>query len=140
MQVTADELFESRLELFKVIMIMQDFRESFRRSSDVRKDQGFSLRGQMLDFLHGLLRRIVTRDCFPEEDVWDALLELNFTNAQLLSVSQFMEKTEFRAKAMRAARKRIKVEKEKIKEVRTDIVAGTVIEEMFNPHVDQWRA
>ena len=94
----------------------------------------------MLDFLHRLLRRIVVRDSLPEEDDWDALLEFDFTNAQLLSVSQFMEKSEFRTKAMRAAKGRINVEKEKNKKVRTDVVAGTVVGEMLNPHVDQGRA
>ena len=122
---------------------MQDYRESFWRSSNVRRDQGFFLCGQMLDFLHCLLRRIVARDSLPEEDDWDALLEIDFTTVQtvqLLSVCQFMEKTEFRAKAMRAAKGRINVEKGKNKKVRTDVVAGTVIGEMFNPHVDQGRA
>ena len=119
---------------------MQDYRESFRRSSDVKRDQGFFLCGQMLDFLHRLLRRIVTRDCLPEEDAWDALIEFDFTNAQFLSVSQFMEKTEFRTKAMRAAKGRINVEKKKNKKVRTDVVAGIVMVEMFNPHVDHGRA
>ena len=119
---------------------MQDYRESFRRSSDVRRDQGFFLCGQMLDFLHRLLQRIVVRDSLPEEDDWDALLEFDFTNVQLLSVSQFMEKNEFRTKDMRAAKGRINVEKEKNKKVRTDVVAGTLMGEMFNPHVDQGRA
>ena len=136
--MTGDDLFESRLELFKVIM--QDYRESFGRSSDVRRDHGFVLCGQMLDFLHSLLRRIVTRECLPEGNDWDALLEFDFTNVQLLSVSQFMEKTEFRTKAMRAAQGRINVEREKNKKVRTDVVAGTVMGEMFNPHVEQGRA
>ena len=112
-QVTGDDLFESRLELFKVII--QDYRESFRRSSDVRRDQGFFLCGQMLDFLHRLLRRIVARECLPEEDDWNALFEFDFTNVQLLSISQFMEKTEFRTKAMRAVKGRINVEREKSK-------------------------
>ena len=74
----------------------------------------------MLDFLHRLLRRIVARKCLPEENNWDALLEFDFTNVQMLSVSQFMEKTEFRRKAMRAAKGRINVEREKNKKVRTD--------------------
>ena len=86
----------------------------------------------MLDFLRRLLRRIVTRDCLPEEDDWDALLEFDFTNAQLLSVSQFMEKTEFRTKALRAAKGRINVERVKNRKMRTDVVAGTVMGEMFN--------
>ena len=119
---------------------MQNYRESFRRSSDVRRDEGFFLCGQMLNFMHRLLRRVVTRDCLPEEDDWDALLEFDFTNAQLLSVSQFMENIEFRTKAMRSAKGRINVEKEKNKKVRTDIVAGTATCEKFNPHVDQGRA
>ena len=131
-------MFDSRLELFKVIL--QDYRKSFRRSSDIRRDQGFFLCGQMLDFLHRLLRRIVVQDSLPEEDDWDALLEFDFTNFQLLSVSPFMEKTEFRTKAMRAAKGRIKVEKEKNEKVRTNVVASTVMVEMFNPHVDQGRA
>ena len=76
----------------------------------------------------------------PEDDDWDALLELDFTNAQLLSVSQFMEKTEFRTMAMRAAKGRINVEREKNKKVRTDVVTGIKMGEMFNPHSDQGRA
>ena len=88
-QVTGDDLFESRLELFKVIM--QDYRESFRRSSVVRRDQGFFLCGQMLDFLHRLLRGIVTRDCLPEEDNWNALLDFDFTTVQLLCHSLWKE-------------------------------------------------
>ena len=131
-------MFESRLELFKVIV--QDYRESFWRSSDVRRNHGFFLCGQMLDFLHRLLRRIVTRECLPDENYWDDLLEFDFTNVRLLSVSQFMEKTEFRTKAMRAAKGRINVEREENKKARTDVVAGTVMGEMFNPHVDQGRA
>ena len=55
----------------------------------------------------------MTRECLPEEDDWDALLGFDFTNVQLLSVSQFMEKTEFRTKAMRAAKVRINVERKK---------------------------
>ena len=86
-QVTGDDLFESRIELFKVIM--QDYRKSFFRSSVVKRDQGFFLCGQMLDFLHRLLRRIVTRYCLPEEGNWDALLDFDFKTVQLLSVSQF---------------------------------------------------
>ena len=119
---------------------MKDYRESSWRSSDVRRDHVFFLCGQMLVFLHGLLRRTVTRECLPEENDWEVLLEFDFTNVQLLSVSQFMEKTEFRTKAMRAAKGRINVEREKNTKMRTDVVIGTVLGEMFNPHVDQGRA
>ena len=41
---------------------------------------------------------------------------------------------------MRAEKGRINVEREKNKKMRTDVVAGAVMGEMFNPHVDQGRA
>ena len=82
----------------------------------------------------------MTRDCLPEEDNWDAFLEFDFTNVQSLSVSNFMEKTEFRTKAMRAAKERINVEREKKKKARTDVHAGAVMGDMFIPYVDQGRA
>ena len=93
----------------------------------------------MLDFLHRLLRRIVSRKSLPEENDWDALQEFEFINAQLLSVSQFMEKTEFRTKAMRAAKGRINVEREKSKKSKTDVIASTVMGDKFSPHVNQGR-
>ena len=91
-------------------------------------------------FPASFITKSLARDSLPEEDDWDALLEFDFTNVQLLSVSQSMDKTEFRTKAMRAAKGRINVEREKNKKVGTDVVAGTVMGEMFNPHVDQGRA
>ena len=126
-------MFESRLELLKVIL--QDY-----RAATVIKDQGSFLCGQMLDFLHRLLRRIVSRESLPEANDWDALLGFEFVDAQLLTVSQFMEKTEFRTKAMRAAKGRINVEREKSKKSKTDVIASAVMGEMFNPHVNQGRA
>ena len=119
---------------------MQDYREAFRRAATVKRDQGFYLCGQMLDFLHWLLRRIFSRESLPEENDWDALLRFEFVDAQLLTVSQFMEETEFRTKAMRAAKGRINVEREKSKKSKTDVIASAVMEEMFNPHVNQGRA
>ena len=70
----------------------------------------------------------------------EALQEFEVINAQLLSVSQFMEKTEFRTKAMRAAKGRINVEKEKSKKSKTDVIASAVMGDIFNPHVNQGRA
>ena len=60
--------------------------------------------GQMLDFLHRLLQRIVAQGCLPEEDNLDALLDFDIRSVQFLSVSQFLEKTELRTKATRAAK------------------------------------
>ena len=124
-QVVGDDLFETRLELFKVVL--QDYREAFRRPSTVKRDQGFFLCTQMFDFLHRLLRRIISRDCLPEENAWDAL-----------SHSQFIE---FCTKAMRAAAKRrINVKNERNKKSRTDVIATTVMGDIFNPHINQRRA
>ena len=80
--------------------MLQDYREACRRAATVKRDQGFFLCGQMLDFLHRLLRRIVSRESLPEENDWDASRDIEFIDAQLLSVSQFMEKTEFRTKEL----------------------------------------
>ena len=93
----------------------------------------------MLDFLHRLLRRIVSRESLPDENDWDALLRFEFVDAQVLTVSQFMEKTEFRTKAMRAAKGRNNVEKEKSKKLKTDVIASAVMGDMFNPQVNQGR-
>ena len=54
----------------------------------------------------------MTRDDLPDEGNWDKLLDFNFTNAQLLSLSKIMGKTDFRAKAMQATKRRIIVEKD----------------------------
>ena len=87
-----------------------------------------------------MLRRIVSRESLPEENDWDVLLGFDFTGVQLLSISQFMEKTEFRTKAMRAAKGRINVEKEKSKKAKSDVIASAVMGDMFNPHVNHGRA
>ena len=106
----------------------------------MKRDQGFLLCGQMLDFLHCLLHRIISQESLPEEDGCDALLGFEFVDAQLLSISQFMEKSEFRTKAMRAAKGRINVAKEKGRKSKTDVIASTVMGIIFNPHVNQGRA
>ena len=52
----------------------------------------------MLDLLHRLLRRIVSRESLPEENEWDALLGFEFIDAQLLSISHFMRSLSFARK------------------------------------------
>ena len=69
----------------------------------------------MLNFLHRLLRRIVERDTLPDESDWEALRQYDFIETKFLDVPSFMEKTEFRAKAMRVAKSKIDVEREKSK-------------------------
>ena len=96
--------------------------------------------GQMLDLLHCLLRRNVSRENLPEEDDWEALLEFQFIDALLLSMSEVREKTEFRSKTMRAAKGRINVEKERSKKPETDVIASAMMGDMLNPLVNQGRA
>ena len=136
--MVGDDFFELQLDLFKVVF--QDFREAFRRSSTVKGDDGFFLCGQMLNFLHRLLRRIVSGESLPEENDWDALFGFEFIDAQLLSMSELMEKTEFRTKAVRAAKRCINVEMEKSEKSETDVNASAVMGDTFNPHVNQGRA
>ena len=85
------------------------------------------------------LHRIVSRESLPEENNWDALLRFEIFDVQLLSISQFMEKAEFRTKAMRTAKGRINVEK-KSKKSKTDVIASAVMGDMLNPHVNQGRS
>ena len=136
-QITGDPYFEARLELFKVIV--QEYRDAFKRSIVPSRDQGFFLCGQMCDFLHRLLRRVVSRDCLPSEWDWDALRSFDFSVGVLLGIPEFMRKTEFRSKVLKVAKSKIDVERERGKKARSDSVAKTVMGESFNPFVDQGR-
>ena len=93
----------------------------------------------MCDFLHRLLRRIVSRGCLPSEWDWDALRSFNFSVGELLGIPEFMQKTEFRSKVLKVAKSKIDVERELGKKARTDAVAKTVMGESFNPFIDQGR-
>ena len=136
-QVTGDPYFEARLELFK--FIVQEYREAFKRSTVPSRDQGFFLCGQMCNFLHRLLRRVVSRDCLPSEWDWDALRSFDFSVDELLGIPEFMRKTEFRSKLLKVAKSKIDVERERGKKARSDSVAKTVMGESFNPFIDQGR-
>ena len=136
-QVTGDPYFEARLELFKVIV--QEYREAFKRSTVPSRDQGFFLCSQMCDFLHRLLRRVVSRDCLPSEWDWDALRSFDFSVGELLGIPEFMRKTEFRSKVLKVAKSKIDVERERGKKARSDSVAKTVMGESFNPFINQGR-
>ena len=103
------------------------------------RDQGFFLCGQKCDFLHHLLRRIVSRSCLPAEWDWDALRSFDFAVSELLGIPEFMHKTEFRAKVLKVARSKIDVERERWKKEKSDVVAKTVMGESFNPFLDQSR-
>ena len=93
----------------------------------------------MCNFLHHLLRRIVSRSCLPAEWDWDALRFFDFAVSELLGIPEFMQKTEFRAKVLKVARSKIDVERERGKKGKSDAVAKTVMGESFNPFIDQGR-
>ena len=93
----------------------------------------------MCDFLHRLLRRIVSRSCLPAEWDWDALRSFDFAVGELLGIPEFMQKTEFRSKVLKVAGSKIDVERERGKKVKSNAVAKTVMGESFNPFVDQGR-
>ena len=136
-KVTGNPFFEALLVLFKVIV--QDTREAIKKSVMPARDQRFFLRGQMCDFLHRLLRRILPRSCLPDEWDWDALRSFDFAVGELLSIAEFMPKTEFRAEALKVARSLIDVERERGKEGKSDAVVETVTGAPFNPFIDQSR-
>ena len=139
-QVTGDEFFECRLESFNVIV--QDYREAFRRLLCPRRDQGFFLCGQMLIFLHRLLQRIVERDTLPDENDWEALRQYDLIDTKFLDVASFKEKTEFWAKAMREAKSKIDVERERSKRQKPseEAVARSVIGATFNRFIETGRS
>ena len=93
----------------------------------------------MCEFLHRLLRRLVSRSCLPAEWDWDALRSFDFAVSELLGIPEFMQKTQFRAKVLKVARSEIDVESERGKKGKSVAVAKTVMGESFNPFVDQGR-
>ena len=120
---------------------MQNYCEAFKRLSCPRRDQGFFLCGQILNFLHRLLRRIGERDTLPDEIDWETLRQYDFTGTRYLDVPSFMEKIEFRAKAKRVAKAKIDVEREKSKRQKSsEAVARSVTGATFNPFIETGRS
>ena len=103
------------------------------------RDQSFFFCGQMCDFLQRLLRRIVPRSCLPDERDWDTVGYSDFAVSELLSISDFIQKTKFPAKALKVARSKFDVECERGKKTKSDAVVKTVMGESFNPFLDQGR-
>ena len=120
-------------------MLVQDYREAFKRLTVPTHDQGFFLCEQMCDFSHRQLRKNVSRSCLPDEWDWDALRSFDFAVGELLSIPESMQKTEFRAKALKVAMLKIDVESERGKEAESDAVAKTVMGVSFNHSFDQVR-
>ena len=81
------------------------------------------------------------RDTLPDESDWEALRQYDFIETKLLDVPSFMEKTEYRAKAMLVAKSKIDVELEKSKRQKpSEAVARSVIGATFNPFIGTGRS
>ena len=98
-QETGDDFFEFSLNLIE--LFNQDYREAVKRSSSRKLEQVFQLCGQILKNLHRFLRRNREQRSLPDESDWEALRQNDFTSTKSFDVPSFMEKSEFRAKAMR---------------------------------------
>ena len=126
-----DSFIEVRLELFKVVV--QEYHEAFKRSMELRRDHGFFLCGQVCDFLQQFLRRVIEQTDSRVESDWAKLSSFDFVVKELLSVPNFMQKTKFRAEALKVAKCTIDQERDRGKKTKADIVAETVMGEAFNP-------
>ena len=81
----------------------------------------------------------MSRSCLPDEWDWDALRSFDFAVGELLSIPEFMQKTEFWAKVLKVARSKILVERERGKKSKSVAVAKAVMGESFNHFIDQGR-
>ena len=90
----------------------------------------------MCGFLHRLLRRIVPRSCLPDELDWNALRSFDFVVGEVLSIPEFMQKTEFRAKALKVASSKIGVECDRGNRAKSAALVKVVMGESFNPSND----
>ena len=93
----------------------------------------------MCEVLHRFLRRILPWSCLLDEWDWDALRSSDFAVCKLLSIPGFVQKTEFRANALKVVKSKTDIEREREKETKSDAVVKTVMGESFNPFLDQGR-
>ena len=114
-------------------MIVQDYCQAFKRSLEPNGDQGFFLCGQMCVFLHHLLRRVVKRSDLPDKSDWEKVHSLDIAVEELLSIPEFMQRTELWAKALKVAKCRVDVERERGKKAKSDVVARNVTGGLLNP-------
>ena len=117
--------------------IVQDYREAIKWLIFSTHGEGFFLRVKICYFLHRLLRRFLPRSYLPDDWDWDALRSFDFAVGELLSILDFMEKTEFRAKAFKVAKSKIDFEHERGKKSKPDAVAKTVMGESIKLFIDQ---
>ena len=63
----------------------------------------------------------------------------DFEVEEIFDIPKFVQKTELRAIALKVASSKVDVERDRGKEAKTDVVACSVMEEFFNPSIDQGR-
>ena len=93
----------------------------------------------MCDFLHHFLRRTVTWSELPGESDWEKLRFFGFAVGEPPSNPDFMQKTGFRAKALKVAKSKNDVERDRGKKAKSDVLARTVMDITFSPFNDQGR-
>ena len=76
----------------------------------------------MCDFLHRLLRSMAPRNCLPVECDWDAMRCLDFAVGKFLSFPDFMQTTKFHNEALKVARSKTDVERERGKNVNANAI------------------
>ena len=81
------------------------------------------------------------RDTLPDENGWEVLRQYEFIETKFLDVPSFMEKIEFRAKAMRVVKSKNDVEREGSKRQKpSEVVASSVFGANFNPFIETGRS
>ena len=73
-------------------MVLQEYRDAFRRSLEPQRERGFFLCGQLCDFLHRLMKRVVKRSDLPDESDKETLRSFDFARIEYLSVPDFIQK------------------------------------------------
>ena len=113
--------------------LFSDYLQSFAQLKEQRREQGFLLYGQMVNFLHRLIRRVLQRASLPQEDDRDSIDRSDFVKKELLSNEQFMVKTTVKDRALTVVKAQIDVEKSRKKSGGSRKAATFVIVEEYTP-------
>ena len=101
--------------------------------------KGISCVGRRAVFLNRLLRRIRQRSELPVESDEKQMRSFDFAVKELLSVPDFMPKTKFRAKALKVAKSKIDIERDRGKRTKASVMAQAVLGVTFSTFIEQVR-
>ena len=93
----------------------------------------------MSDLLHRPLRHVLKRSDLLDESDLENLWSFDFDMTDFLSLPDSMQKTKFRTKALKVAKYKIDMQRDRGKKTKADVVVRTVLGETFNPFMDQDR-